>query len=900
MEANRAFTPHGAPIHDVKLLPIQPPAQVIGRNRELASMHVALKVGSSVFLSGEPGIGKTALAAILATAYIASHPSGVLWFNIIEDDFVALIGRIGRAYGLSALTGSNEDPSSNFDMVQAVLEQNRPLIVLDGIIDIEATRDFVRQCASKTPVLIINEQPGSGPWTPVTLEPLSDEDSIALFKQISGLQDSLYNPDISGLVKFLDGNPLAIELAAREVTVDDMLPAELLTTLPSSTGRDGTMTMMALVFKRMPPPVQAMMMVLAAMFTGSASAELISDLSGVPAVNIIPLMRQLVARGVAFESAVYGQFSYTLHELAQSYTRNWLQQYQRLLNIENSALKAVLTYVERHAQSGTAHHDRLAAEMGNIVGAAAYATSTGQARALRQLIHALSQSAEKFVHIRGFGPELDQMIKLTSLLGASSADATQVMPVVRSKVATGSARAVRSTQSAAQVTVPESAQPTRPVQITEPPVDIQATPNVPFTRRVPKSPPASAPEFEEETQAIGITVPSRPPKALEETQPTGSDDTGALEAALADLSRSLVETPAVVIDEPPVAEDDTDIPTERSLPTLQTKLEEARAEGQRLRQAKLLHAMGEYYAEQGDRQQATTYHKQALEMYETVDNIDGMLATLDTLAELTAQADDAEGALIYATRGVNLAEKLGDRTRLGRLQARLADVRLALGDLAAATETYTQAVESLRTTEDWLTIGLVMSKLGNAYLEQRRFEEAIMILEQTLAIFHKEKRNDYAGRVLGGIGAAYDGMQQWAKAQGYFEQALTFARQSGDQEGEVAQLNAIAHVRQMEGDLPGTIIYYRQALHVAYQLEDIDLQAALTFELGTLLIDNPNTLIMGLQLLRESDETVPNSEARRLMGRANKRLERANAAGLSVAPAELSSREYAEAAYQRK
>ena len=68
MEINRAFTPHGAPIHEAKLLPVQPPAQVIGRNRELAAMHVTLKVGSSVFLSGESGIGKTALAAVLATA----------------------------------------------------------------------------------------------------------------------------------------------------------------------------------------------------------------------------------------------------------------------------------------------------------------------------------------------------------------------------------------------------------------------------------------------------------------------------------------------------------------------------------------------------------------------------------------------------------------------------------------------------------------------------------------------------------------------------------------------------------------------------------------------------------------------------------------------------------------
>ena len=895
MEINRTFTPHGAPIHEAKLLPVQPPTQVIGRNRELASMHVTLRVGSSVFLSGEPGIGKTALAAVLATAYMASHPSGVLWFSVIEDDFDTLIARIGRAYGLSALAGSNEDPSSNFEMVQAVLERNRPLIVLDGLIDIDATREFVKQCASQTPVLIVNERPGSGPWTPISLEPLSDEDSVTLFKQVSGLQDSLYNLDIGGLVKFLGGNPMAIELAGREVTVDDMLPAELLTTLPSSTGHDGASTMMALVFKRMPSPVQAMLMIVSAMFTGSASAELISDLSSVPAVNIIPLMRQLVARGVAFESISYGQFAYSLHEIAQNYTRNWLQQYQRLQGIENRALKAVLTYVERHAHEGTAHHDRLAAEMGNIVGAAAYATATGQARALRQLIHSINQNAENFVNLRGFGPELDQMIKLTSLLGASSADATQVMPMVRSDQVTRPAQLKRDTQSTRAV---RATQPAEAVKVPEPPIDREATPNVPYELRTPKPPPDSAPEFEEETQIIGATSVSKPPAGLEETQPSAAEDTDLLDAPSGDLSRSLVETPAVVIEEPPIAEDDTDIPTERSLPTLQGKLDEARAGGQTLRQAKLLHAIGEYHIQQGDRQQALIYHQQALELYESLDNIDGMLATLDTLAELTAQADDAEGALVYATRGVNLAQRVGDQTRLGRLQARLGDVRLALGDVGAAVETYTQAVESLRSTEDWMSIGLVMSKLGNAYLEQRRFQEATMILEQTLAIFQREQRPDYVGRVLGGIGAAYSGMQQWAKARDYIQQALTLARQSDDVQGEVAQLNAIAHIRQMQNDLPGAIGYYRQALHMAYELEDVDLQAELTYELGTLLIDNPNTLTMGLQLLRESDEAVPNSEARRLIGRASKRLERANAAGLAVAPAQQSTRDYAASAYR--
>ena len=370
METQRTFTPHGAPIRNAKLLPVQPPGQVIGRNRELASMHVTLKVGSSVLLSGQPGIGKTALASVLAAAYIASNPGGVLWFNCVEDDIQLLIARVGRAYGVNALTVPGEDWSNSAEVVRALLENNRPLIVLDGLVDVDAAREFVRQCASKVPVIIANELPGAGPWTPINLEPLSAEDSVALFRFYSGLFDPLYHRTSKACANSWAAFRLPFELAARQVTVEDLTPAELLTTLPSSVGQDSQFMMMSVVFKRLPPPVQAMLLVLASLTSGAATAELISDLTRVPAPNIIPLMRQLVTRGVAREYVNYGQFAYALQESAQQFTRNWLEQYQRLQTTENRALQAVLAYVERHARNTrAANHDRLAAEMDNIMGA---------------------------------------------------------------------------------------------------------------------------------------------------------------------------------------------------------------------------------------------------------------------------------------------------------------------------------------------------------------------------------------------------------------------------------------------------------------------------------------------------------------------------------------------------
>ncbi|HLY29034.1 MAG TPA: tetratricopeptide repeat protein [Aggregatilineales bacterium] len=838
MESNRTIVPFNPPIYDARQLPVQPPAQMVGRDRELASIQVTLKVGSSVFLAGEAGIGKTALAAIMATAYAGGGPSGVLWFNLVEEDFPMLMARVGRAFGVDTYAAPGQDSSQAAAQVRALLQQDKPLVVLDGIVDPEAARDFVRQCATGIPVIVTGEEAMAGPWTPISLEPLSAEDSVSLYKLCSNLRDPLYDPDITGLCRFLGGNPLAMQLAGRAALVDDLLPAELLTRLPSSSGRDSHLIMTSLQFQLVPAPVQAVWLVMAALSTGGASLELLSAISGIPTPELLSLLQNLEARGLVTESKWADQGVFALHEIAQSYAHHWLTQSQRMNSLQNRMLKAVQGYMDREIDNPT----RLSVEMNNILGAAAFATSTGQVGALRQLIRSLGETAGDFVTTHGFQPELDSMRKLATLFDEGE-DAVA---------------------SPGVVTPPAPQEIETPIQAPE---DFAA----------------------EGTSTRSFGANESGPFSLDETQPTEEEVTVMRQPVEADSSSHEVS----VIEEPPRSPEDTDIPTEGSLATLQERLAEAEKSGDFRRQGKYLSAIAQYYAERDDPSAALDHYKQALESYESIEDNDGILACLDALGALAAQNQDAEGAVVYATRGLNLARQQQNATHIGRFLTRLGDVRLSLHDTPAALEAYSQAAEALRATEDWLSIGLVMAKLGNAYLESQQYREALMMLEQALVIFVREQRQDYVGRVYGSMGMSYSGLQDSLKAREFFEKALALAHQNDDSRGEAAQFSALAHLSKQQNDMPGAVERYRHALHIAYELDDPDLTAEFAFELGALLIDHPSTLLMGLKLLEESDQAAPNSEARRLLGRGNKRLERARAAGLPIAPADLSSQEYA-------
>jgi tetratricopeptide (TPR) repeat protein len=565
------------------------------------------------------------------------------------------------------------------------------------------------------------------------------------------------------------------------------------------------------------------------------------------------------------------------------------------------------------------------------------------------MIHALSQKAGDFIALRGFQPELEQLKKLSTLLVAAPSEPVQGAPPETMPGPSEPPAPLTQTVSPTSAPIPE------------PPVDDEATPaveRIPIVPRPPVEVEIPAPDekstqegtavhasFLEQTQGstpvndaqpvqappaapeVGEAVPLAergdwsqplepspdvPPfplaEAISPETPAGNPPVEvpppvvksalpatASAAVLPEQVAEAATEPAVA--EPPISPEDTQTPTPLSLPTIEQQLADARAAGALAAQARLLHTLGQYYADQGKRDEALSYFRQALDAYEASNDNDGILAALDALAAITAQADDIEGALVYATRGVNLAQQIGDKDRLGRLQTRLGDVRLALGDTQAAIATYSQAVEALRSTENWLSIGMVMTKLGDAYLEQDQPEEALLMLEQALAIFRRERHTDYESRVLGTMGMVYAKLKQWPKAQEFHEQALALARQHADQVEEAAQLAALARARELQGDPSGAVSFYRQALHVSYLLGDADLQAENAFELGRLLIDDTRTLMQAAQLLRESDSLIPNSEARRLLSRADKRLERTRAAGIALPPAEGSNRDFAAAAY---
>jgi energy-coupling factor transporter ATP-binding protein EcfA2 len=419
-------TPHHAPITDAKRLPVRALAQIFGRNRELASGHVAIKAGTAIMLTGPAGIGKSTLAALLSAAYIAKNPGGVLWYPMEEDDADQLLMRVARSYGLVALPKGTDQRKA---AVRTLLEKRRPLIVLDGLTDVEAIREFIRGVGAGVPMILMHDEQAAGPWTPISLSPLNQGDSTTVLRTISSMKESGFNADLDSLARLLGGDPLALHLVGHYMAATNTFPAELVNDFP--TGGEPQPQTIKLIFRKLPPSLQGVFLIIGAMFTHTVGAELLTEITGMPVTQLAPIIKALKERGLVDEMVAYGQLRFTMHESVQVYARRWLEANHQLKAAQDRALSALVAYVKAHAKESNNAHDRLATELDNMIGAAAHATETRQPEPMRALIRSLSVDAGDFIKLRGFQTELEQLHTLETLLNIrlQEAEAPPAPPV---------------------------------------------------------------------------------------------------------------------------------------------------------------------------------------------------------------------------------------------------------------------------------------------------------------------------------------------------------------------------------------------------------------------------------------------------------------------------------------
>ena len=871
------FTPSEAPIHETQRLPIVPPPRIIGRNRELGQTFAQMRVGAAVLLHGPSGVGKSALAATIATAF-TTFKGGVLWWTVNGASLEELVVATGRAYGERALT-DHARPLELLDEAAALLSrEHKPLVVLDGQLDLDVAREFIRRVAPGVPLIFTAEEAGTGPWTPLAIGALSDEDALALFVDAAGYNTitPLTRADIQGVCSALGGLPLALVLAARHVHAENITPGEFLGALPGG-GSPVALAGLPTILHQLPEALQGFLLTLGATFAGQASTALLAAAQLAPEETVGRVMEMLGARGLVQRLQVDSTgVLYRIHAAVHAYLQAWLAQGDRVTQYQNRLRDALLAYAAQHGQDAREARASLLAEMPNLLGLAAQAAETDDGEALTRIAQALALAFAG----GGFGYEIHWMRAHLATQGGTPVDSDSLqMPLFEGEVPPS---AVQASPVAPVASAPVSTYDTSPfapvepaAEAVEPSVAETADPGSPFQA----SSPFATEEAEPEAEDIwaGMTPPSTAPDQEEPPEIMGEYLSGDPEDMPLEAS----------------AEEEEDA---GDLDELLAAGEAALASGNKARAGAAYGALGHALLRHNRAEEAQEAYREALNLYEDLDDADGMLVMLEALAGLALDDGDLEQAVTYATRAENLAAEWGEPARHGHLLALLGDIRMELGEIGEAIDTYGAAIDMLEQAGDMLRLGVVQTKLGNAYLDQGSYPEAVDTLSRALKIFTAQGRVDFQGRVLGNLGTAYGRLGQWLEAENRHKQALAIAQQAGDLEEQERQLANLAYVAQGRGDRTALIASYRQALDLAYRSDEVVWQVRYLDALGRVLMDDVSRVALAVRLMEAADSLIPDDARLRWLRRAQTRLDRILASGIDQTPVPESLPAWAAAA----
>ncbi len=839
------LTSHEAPAHKAQALPVQLPSKLVGRDSTLAQVYGQLKANKAVLIYGVAGIGKTALAATLASAY-TELPGGALWLNVDNSSLPELIVRTGRAYNVLEIAASS-NPMGMVAAVASSFASNKPLIVIDGKPDPKATADFITRCASNLPVMILSKDPFEGPWTAFELDKLVDTSGIALLKQAAGLESATgIDDDLDELASILDYTPFALSVAGGTMRAAKMSPADYLAEfekIPSNSGATPQLLALTIGFRKLSNAFQGVLLLLGATFGVGTNAELLSMMAGAPQETTDQVMNTLVNNHLVERFHRYDSPYYQLHEITSTFATAWLRPNGRLENLQGKVRDSVLAYAKKYSNNSPAAHDKLAAAMDLIMAVAQWSADQGERDIVNQIVVGLMQAGD-FVNERGYVSEL---LKLREM--------------------------------ASSFTSPFPANPANPSSPAPEDMDLDDSTDIDptdddddFDDEEPFD------EFDEDEEEFDDDLDEDKDDVDDSEDDLGLGIRPAAEA-VGSLWKAVEQAkPPVPVTQsaPPVSpsslldlddeEEDDDEPLADSssieapvddepvddLTRLQSGLRQARQQNDLKKQVEWLDKIGQLEATRGMDNEAIATYTEALAAYEKLDEPDHILQLLDTLSVLMVKTENSSAAVLHATRGIKLADELDDADTKMHILITLADARQQLGESDDAVRSYSQALEIARTEDDAQNEALILYKLGYAQLDSSQPDVAAETWEQALKLFKAQGKRDYEGRVMGGLGTAYGDLDRWTEAINFHNSALYIAREVKDKDVEALELSNLGYASYKANQLGQALTRYRQSLHLAYDANNRENIVSNIVDIVRLLAKSPKHLAIADLLLNDA------------------------------------------------
>lgn len=165
-----------------------------------------------------------------------------------------------------------------------------------------------------------------------------------------------------------------------------------------------------------------------------------------------------------------------------------------------------------------------------------------------------------------------------------------------------------------------------------------------------------------------------------------------------------------------------------------------------------------------------------------------------------------------------LARRLGEDKERGQALHDLGTVYYHKGEYDEAEKYFLEAIKFRRETGDVEGLSASFNNLGLVYKNQGDLEKALKHYEKCLKIAEEIGGKSTIAMALNNIGVIHKNKGDLKKALDYYEQTLDIKREIGDKYGIAMALNNIGIILSIQGDLDEAMNYYERTIEIQKEI----------------------------------------------------------------------------------
>ncbi|MEF8873756.1 MAG: tetratricopeptide repeat protein [Candidatus Thermoplasmatota archaeon] len=192
------------------------------------------------------------------------------------------------------------------------------------------------------------------------------------------------------------------------------------------------------------------------------------------------------------------------------------------------------------------------------------------------------------------------------------------------------------------------------------------------------------------------------------------------------------------------------------------------------------------------------------------------------MAKIYQQQGEFDKSLETCEKGLGLVEEHINESTAAEDKLWLLDVKgwsfYSMGEYDRVEEAWREGVRIAEEAGDDKEIAHALHNLGSLYIRRGEYDKALELLDETLQIREEIGDEEGLSDPLNNIGVVYKDKGELDKSLEHYEESLEISRKIGDQEGIGTSLNNIGNVYRQKGELDRALEHYEESLEISREI----------------------------------------------------------------------------------